>query len=320
MDGDHRSGLDKRRDDAARAAWLSFVGGRTQDEIAQQMSLSRQAVQRLVAFAVSEQLVKFRIDHRIAACMDLAKRLEDAYQLDFAEVSPTDQAREASRMGVAIIAAERLERLLTTKDPVVVGVGTGRTMRAAVEQLSPLDRPQHKVLSLVGNISAGGAASSYDVVMRLGDRLNAERFPLPAPVLAETEEDRAAFHRRRFFATLTELRARADAIYVGVGSIAADAPLREDGFITADDLDELLAHGAVGEIVARAFDADGRLIDCPVMRRVAGIPLETPPQRQTVVVASGLKKRAALAAALRGGLCTAVIVDEALAEALIAAP
>ena len=38
-------------DQAARAAWMSYVGGLTQDEIASQLGVSRPGVQRLLAFA-----------------------------------------------------------------------------------------------------------------------------------------------------------------------------------------------------------------------------------------------------------------------------
>src|SRR5262249_59676851 len=73
------SAVGQRRDDAARAAWLYFVAGRTQEEIASQLDLSRQAVQRLVAFAVSEKLIKFRLDHPIASCEALAAKLIDRH-------------------------------------------------------------------------------------------------------------------------------------------------------------------------------------------------------------------------------------------------
>ena len=39
-------------DDAARAGWLYYVAGNTQDEIARKMGISRQSAQRLVAIAV----------------------------------------------------------------------------------------------------------------------------------------------------------------------------------------------------------------------------------------------------------------------------
>src|SRR3712207_7609151 len=52
-------------DQAARAAWLYYIAGNTQDEIAHKLNVSRQAVQRLVSLAVSEKLIKFRLDHPI---------------------------------------------------------------------------------------------------------------------------------------------------------------------------------------------------------------------------------------------------------------
>ena len=51
-----------RLDDAARAGWLYYVAGNTQDEIARKLGVSRQSAQRLVAMAVSEKLVKVRLD------------------------------------------------------------------------------------------------------------------------------------------------------------------------------------------------------------------------------------------------------------------
>ncbi|MDZ7927118.1 MAG: MarR family transcriptional regulator [Agrobacterium sp.] len=47
-----------RLDDAARAGWLYYVAGRTQDEIAAAMGISRQSAQRLVSLSVAEGLVQ----------------------------------------------------------------------------------------------------------------------------------------------------------------------------------------------------------------------------------------------------------------------
>ncbi|MCA3573070.1 MAG: helix-turn-helix domain-containing protein, partial [Aestuariivirga sp.] len=51
-----------RLDDAARAGWLYYIAGNTQDEIARKLGVSRQTAQRLVSFAVSEKLIKVRLD------------------------------------------------------------------------------------------------------------------------------------------------------------------------------------------------------------------------------------------------------------------
>ena len=308
---------DRKRDDAARAAWLYFIGGRTQDEIAVQLDLSRQAVQRLVALAVSEKLIKFRLDHPIAACAELAARLADRHELEFCEVAPSDPDAPGSVAGTAAVAALRLQRLLASKAPIVVCVGTGRTLRAAVEELDTLDRPQHKVVSLVGAMAAGGQASPYDVVMRLGDKVGAQRYPMPAPVLTETVVDRQALQSQRSFTVLRELRDQARASFVGISEIDWKAPIHRDGFMSDADISTLIEAGAVGEITGWPFDAEGRPLDNDVSRRIASLPLETPPKRPTVVVGCGPRKVVPLRAALRGRLASALITDEATAEALV---
>ena len=70
-----------RLDDAARAGWLYYVAGRTQDEIATAMGISRQTAQRLVSLAVSEKLVRVWLEHPIARCLEVASALERRFGL-----------------------------------------------------------------------------------------------------------------------------------------------------------------------------------------------------------------------------------------------
>lgn len=59
---------------ATRAAWLYYVAGNTQNEIAEKLQISRPVAQRLVAFAVEKNLIRVRVEHRIADCLSLAKQ------------------------------------------------------------------------------------------------------------------------------------------------------------------------------------------------------------------------------------------------------
>src|ERR1700737_1146762 len=147
-----------RLDDAARAGWLYFVAGNTQDEIAQKLSVSRPTAQRLVSLALSERLITFRLDHPIAACMEVAAPLTKAFNLLFCEVVPSDPASDSAVLGIAESAAGFLEQKLGAKDPIIVAIGTGRTLRASVELVPRMICHQHKLVSLVGHISMQGSA------------------------------------------------------------------------------------------------------------------------------------------------------------------
>lgn len=85
-----------RLDDAARAGWLYYVAGRTQDEIASVMGISRQSAQRLVSLAMAERLIKVRLDHPIAACLEMAARLKEKYDLKHVDVVPSDPGSDST--------------------------------------------------------------------------------------------------------------------------------------------------------------------------------------------------------------------------------
>ena len=71
------------QDEAARAGWLSYVGGLTQDQIAAELGISRQRAQRLVSRAREEGLIHVRLHHRIGACLDLETALKDRFGLSW---------------------------------------------------------------------------------------------------------------------------------------------------------------------------------------------------------------------------------------------
>ena len=65
MPGKDNNTSNRKLDLAARAAWLYYIRGRTQDEIATELNVSRQNAQRLVALATAEGLIKFWMDYPI---------------------------------------------------------------------------------------------------------------------------------------------------------------------------------------------------------------------------------------------------------------
>lgn len=314
-----KTGRSSRLDDAARAGWLYYVAGRTQDEIAAVMGISRQSAQRLVSLAMSERLIKVRLDHPIAECLALSSELQQRFGLKQAVVVPTDPGSDNSVAGIAEEGAAEIERWLKRSEPAVIAMGTGRTLRAAVEQLPPLDCPQHRVVSLTGNISPDGSAAYYNVIFLMADAINARHFPMPLPVLVSTPEERILFHEQPLVKPTLELGARADATFVGIGELGDRAPLLVDGFLTPGEMEELLAAGAAGEICGWIFDDNGELLDHPINERVASIPL---PVRNDVAVfgmARGARKHRAIRAAVRGGKINALITDEDAARALLKA-
>jgi len=308
-----------RLDDAARAGWLYYVAGNNQEQIARKLGVSRQTAQRLVSLSVSEGLVRVRLDHPIGRCMELAEKLTHRYALDFAEVVPPDPEAPGALHGVAIAAAAQIERWLRNDKPTVMAIGTGRTLKAAIEQLTPMEAPQHKIVSLTGSIAPDGSAAFYNVIFNIAEAVKARSFPMPLPVIASSAAERDMLLSQPMIKETHALAAQANVTFVGIGDLGLDAPLVMDGFISANELKQLQRAGAIGEIVGWAFDAQGKFIEGLTNDRVASAPLPSRESSTVVAIAVGEKKMPGIRAALSRRLVNGLITDEATAEAILAA-
>lgn len=307
-----------RLDDAARAGWLYYVAGNTQEEVAAKMGISRQSAQRLVSLSVSEGLIKVRLDHPIGRCMDLGARLKSRFALDLVEVVPSDPTSDSTTIGVAEAGAAEIERWLVRPEPITMAIGTGRTLKAAIEQIKPMECPQHKVVSLTGNIAPDGSAAFYNVIFNVADTVKARSFPMPLPVIASSAAEREMLHRQPMITATLALAAEANVTFVGIGDLGPKAPLLLDNFISETDHKNLQKAGAVGEICGWCFDAEGRLIEGLINDRVASAPIPSRESSLVVGLAMGRNKAPAIRAALNRRLVNGVITDERTAELLLA--
>ena len=306
-----------RLDVAARAGWLYYIAGNTQDEIARKLGVSRQTAQRLVSMSVTEKLIRVRLDHPIGVCLELAEKVKSAYGIDYCEVVPSDPELNSMTVGVAEAAAADLERYLISSHPVIVAMGTGRMLRAMAEQLTPMECPQHKIVALVGNIAPDGSASLFDVASRVGERVKAPHYPMPLPVIATTIHEKSLLLAQKPLRNVIELAGQADVTYVGIGSVGDDAALLRDGFVKPDEMRAVMRAGAVGEIVGWAYDEKGNLVEGLTNDRVLSVPLAKPAMRKVIGVVMAADRIKAVRGALKGKLVNGLITNEAMAAQLL---
>jgi DNA-binding transcriptional regulator LsrR (DeoR family) len=309
---------DEKLDLATRAAWLYYVAGNTQNEIADKLQVSRPVAQRLVAFAVEKNLIRVRIEHRLADCLTLADRLRARYGLSMCEVVPVDgDTLDAIDRKLAVAGAQVMERYLSEEKPMVVAVSSGRTLKAAVDQLGEIDRPQHRLVSMVGAIAQDGSSNRYDVALHISEKTGGKHFLLPAPLIADNEAERAQWCNHRLYRIVEALTAEADVAFIGIGDIGPQCPLHVDGFITEAEVQELQTRGAAAEMLGLPIDSEGRRVESTTGRRVTSVPLDSPPRRPTIAFAGGARKHQAVLAALSGGWLSGLVTDEACARAAL---
>lgn len=310
-------GKSDRLDAAARAGWLYYVAGNKQDEIARKLNVSRQSAQRLVSLAMEEKLIKIRVDHPIADCIELSHRLTERFGLRFCDVAPSDPEAPELLTGVAIAGAAEIQRRLEMSAPQVIAIGTGRALRACIEQVPHMDCPHHHIVSVVGNTTLDGSATPYNTVVRLAARAAAPHNPLSVTVFTRSADDRAGLHALEPVRKTLDLCASADVTFVGIGGMGPSSPVFVDGILSRDEVRALQRLGATGEIIGWAYDQDGVLIDGLSNDRVTSAPICADPQGDVIGIALGEGKVAAILGALRGRLINGLITDEATAGVLL---
>ncbi len=305
-------------DMAIRAAWMSFVGGATQGEIATRLGISTAKVHRLIAHAQKTGLVRFQIAGRPSDCLEIEAALVAEYGLSSCLIAPDiGGAEEAAEIrAIAEVAGPHLANLLANPAVSQLGVGMGRTLKAAVELMPRIQRPDLSIVSISGSLTRKLSANPFDVVQQLAERSCGEGYYLPVPYLAEDAAERDMFLGQRSVQALLERARASDLFVIGIGSVEDDGHLIRRDLISREEQRDLIATGAVCDLMGRFIGRDGRLVAAKLGDKAVGLPFEAVRGARVVALAGGMGKLEATRAALRARLITDLIVDESLGRAL----
>ncbi|ADZ72114.1 sugar-binding transcriptional regulator [Polymorphum gilvum] len=303
---------------SVRAAWLSFVGGCTQGEIASRLGVSPAKVHRLIAHAQKEGLVRFQIEGRPIECLKLEDEFARLFGLSTCIIAPDlgggDQ--DTAIRGVAAAAGNFLSNVLSSPDVTRVGVGMGRTLKASVEAMPRMMRPDLAIMSISGSLMRKLSANPYDVVQRMLERTGGEGYYLPVPYFAENLEERDMFLGQRSVQDLLERARQSDVFVVGIGSINDEGHLVQRGLIKKAEQEELKRAGAVSDLMGKFLTIDGSIAPVPLGDCAVGLHFEEVRGARVIALVGGEGKAEATLAALRTGVITDLIADETLARAL----
>jgi DNA-binding transcriptional regulator LsrR (DeoR family) len=299
-----------------RAAWLYYVEGMTQEQIARFMNISRAKVIRLLASARDSGIVRIRIEDRASEQIALERQLVAAFGLADAIVvpAPADEAEITTVVGHA--AGTYLTDQV--KDGMSLGVGWGATLHMSLKALGGQPCQRLSVVSLLGGMTHSRAVNPSAVARRIADAFGADCYQLTAPVMVADESVRAALWSEPGLRELLERARRVDLALVSVGDVSEEATLFRQGLLPRSALASLQAAGAVGDVLCHFIDAEGKVVDHPVNRRVVAVDLEDLRRVPKIVVAAGGRRKvAAIRAALKATGAGVLITEEGAAQGLL---
>jgi len=301
---------------AVRAAWLYYIEGLTQEDVAAAMGISRAKVIRLLSAAREHGIAHIQINAKGSEQLALERRLVAAFKLGEAVVAPapTDPSAVAAVVGHATGAylADNLHHGMS------LGVGWGATLSMSLKALGTKAYEGFSVISLMGAMTHSRSVNPSDVARRIADAVSAECFQLTAPVFVASESTRNALWAEPGLTDLLERARRVDLALLSVGDVSEDSTLFREGLLPRSQVASLIAAGAVGEVLCHFLDTNGNVVDHPVSRRVVAVGLEDLGRVPKIVIAAGgPSKVEAIRVVLKATRARVLITDETAARGLL---
>ena len=305
-----------------RVARMYYEQGLRQPQIAEQLDLSQATISRLLKRAEQQQIVRITVNVPKGVYPELEEALQARYGLRAAIVADcVSEDEEQILRDIGSAAAYYVET--TIKPGEVVGISSwSATLLAMVDAMQPLPASYHtevvQILGGIGNLAAEVHATH--LTRRLASLIRGEATLLPAPGVLGSVDARRIFLEDPFVRQAMAKFAEVTLALVGIGAVGPSRLLASSGnTFSPEELGQLQALGAVGDICLRFFDLHGNPVLTPLDGRVVSMTLEELRRvRRAVGIAGGQRKLPAIRGALRGRWINVLITDRFTAQRLLA--
>ena len=298
-------------------AKLYYQSEFSQQQIAQQMGISRPSVSRLLQYAKEQGYVNIQIIDPVENMEELERQLARKYGMQEVRIaySTLNDPGEIKKY-IGSKAAEYLNEIVRDGD--IIGVSWGTTMYNVACRLKSRALKGAQIVQLKGGVTDGKSTTYADEILeKFAKAFSTIARYLPLPVIFGTKEVKEMVDQDRHIKRILELGRQANIAIFTVGTVKEDALLFRLGYIEAVDKAKL-QQIAVGDICSRFFDREGQICNAEIDDRTVGIKLaELRDKERSILVAGGERKVEAIRAALVGQYANVLITDQYTAKALL---
>jgi deoxyribonucleoside regulator len=307
-----------QKDTLAKATWLYHHQKLTQQQVAQELGLSRPTVVRLLRQALEEGIVTISLRLDVLRQMELSTRLAKRFELREVFIVPTSVGHTEADIlrAVAEMGALYLEKNIQPNQ--VITISWGKTLLEVARAMNEFPVKGAMIAQSLGGLNSGHTFNPYGVASLLGEKLHAPVYQLYVPVMVASKELRDLFMSEPGVQATLALARLASLCMVSVGKVDHSATVVQTGFLDASTIDQMRVRGAVGDISGRYFDINGKRILGDTEDRIMALSWEDLQSLKNIVaVVCGLEKKNAILGALRTGLISRLIIDDQTALALL---
>jgi DNA-binding transcriptional regulator LsrR (DeoR family) len=306
-----RSILLNEQDALSKVTWLYFHRKLTQQQIAEELGISRPTVVRLLRQASEEGLVTVTLRLDILRRMDLAAEMAQLFGLKEVFIVPTAQHDSGSDVIRAVGKTGALYLETNIKPDQILTICWGRMMYEVASALAEKPVSGLVVAQSFGGLNSGESFNPSRVTSLVAEKLHARVYHLYVPAIVASKDLRDVLLADAGIHAALEVARHASIFMAGIGKVENTATILETGFFDISTIDRLRARGAVGDISGRYFDIQGKKIPGDIEDRIIGLTWEDLQGLENVTaVVCGQDKTLAILGALRTGLLDYLIIDD----------
>ncbi len=299
--------------------WHYFINEMTQAEVARLMGVTRLRVNQAIQKARARNMVRIEIRSPFVSRVEMQESLCERLGIAEAFVAPANREHydyhSAVGSALAICVAEKLR----AGNWRMLGVSWGLTIDHAIRNMPVEPYPDLEIVSMLGGTSRGVSFNTFAVASGLAERFDAKYSLLAAPVYLSGGVDRAAFLAQEIFEEHFAKFEKLDAAILTASDVSPRSFLVANGLPSDVSSDDLIAAGAIGDVLGRFLDRNGRPIDHPIDASAIGVSMESVARvPNKIMAAAGPHKAEIIRASARAGLIDTLVTDDVTGALLLA--
>ncbi len=287
-----------------------YIEGKTQNEIAKNLYLSRTKVSRLLKESRERGIVNIEIKFLDDEYESLIQAVKSEFKVNEVIISKSFSDSKTTLKEAAKVAAKSLSKMF--HDGITIGITWGNHVNTTVSYVDNLNLKNVTTIEMYGSISC----MTYDdehlsVGQAITKKLKGKLYTISSPVYIAGKNTRKDIVNTPVIKTTLDKIKECDIVITGMSTIHENtSQILWTEHLNESMRKEVIKKDGVGFILARYFDKYGNFIKSKVNDSVIGITEDEIKSKKIFAIATGEENAKAIFATLYSGMLDTIVTDE----------
>jgi len=300
----------------SRVAQLYYLENYMQKDIAKKMSISRVAVSRILSKARELKLVEIKINSLKDSFGDLELAIEKKFKLKECVIVSQFESEKNAFIELSKYLSEILDRIVKPGD--YLGVSWGYSLGIISENIELKQKNNVSVIPIIGSLGVIEEGINSNVIAKnFAQGFNGVSYLINSPAVLESTEAKSVMENEESNKRIFELSKKINLAIVGASDLGSRSSLHKFSNYNSDDFKYLASLGVEGVVNLSSIDKNGNVVPNKVDMRTITLSFDKLRKvKNVILIAIGERKKEVMRAALKSGIISILMTDEATARSI----